>query len=171
VSVRAAQLTPVAPPNVVSFEEPGAKVVTSSLVVVPEVHPEVDLPELRALLHPERELWSAGQLRTLTRQVSAELTTALLVSARYRSDRRWWARLALTDGVELWLLSWLPGQATRPHDHGGASGSFTVVRGTLSETFRYPGAPFSAASGRWGRPWPSARAGRTSSRTPAPKRR
>jgi len=112
--------------------------VTSSLVDVPEVLAEVDLPELRALLHPERELWSAGQLRSLTREVAGELATTLLVTARYRSDQRWWARLALTGGVELWLLSWLPGQATRPHDHGGASGSFTVLRGTLSETFRYP---------------------------------
>lgn len=98
----------------------------------------MDSPELRALLHPERELWNAGQLRALTRQVSTDLVTALLVTARYRSDQRWWSRLALTGGVELWLLSWLPGQATRPHDHGGASGSFTVVRGRLSETFRYP---------------------------------
>jgi predicted metal-dependent enzyme (double-stranded beta helix superfamily) len=111
---------------------------TSSFVDAPDVLSDVDLPELRAMLHPKRELWSARQLRRLTRRVSAELSTALLVAARYRSDQRWWARLALTSGVELWLLSWLPGQATSPHDHGGASGSFTVVRGTLSENFRYP---------------------------------
>lgn len=111
---------------------------TSLLADAPEVHAGVDFAELRALLHPDRELWSAGQLRSLTRRVSAELTSAVVVLARYRCDQRWWARLALTRGVELWLLSWLPGQATRPHDHGGASGSFTVVRGTLSETFRYP---------------------------------
>jgi predicted metal-dependent enzyme (double-stranded beta helix superfamily) len=98
----------------------------------------VDVPGLDVLVDPERVSWSAGQLRSLTRQVSTELSTALLVTARYRSDQRWRARLALTGGVEVWLLSWLPGQATRPHDHGGASGSFTVVRGALSETFRYP---------------------------------
>jgi hypothetical protein len=39
-----------------------------------------------------------------------------------------WARLALTGGVELWLLLWLPGQQTTPPDHGVASGSFAVLQ-------------------------------------------
>jgi hypothetical protein len=52
-----------------------------------------------------------------------------------------WARLALTGGVELWLLVWLPGQQTTPPDHGVASGSFTVLQGELTEEYRYPGGP------------------------------
>lgn len=32
-----------------------------------------------------------------------------------------------------WLLTWLPGQATPWHDHGGSAGSFVVVRGRLCE--------------------------------------
>jgi predicted metal-dependent enzyme (double-stranded beta helix superfamily) len=43
--------------------------------------------------------------------------------------------------VELWLLTWLPGQQTQPHDHGGAAGAFTVLAGELSEQYRYPGGP------------------------------
>jgi mannose-6-phosphate isomerase-like protein (cupin superfamily) len=36
--------------------------------------------------------------------------------------------------VEAWLLTWLPGQHTELHDHGGSRGAFVVVTGTLDET-------------------------------------
>ncbi|MGW5050307.1 cysteine dioxygenase [Actinokineospora sp. NPDC004072] len=94
-----------------------------------------------ALLHPTRVVWSVRQLRSLTQQIGAAFGPELAEIARYDPQSRWWTRLALTEGVELWLLSWLPGQATPPHDHGGAAGSFTVVRGVLSERYRYPGSP------------------------------
>ncbi|UVS80703.1 cysteine dioxygenase family protein [Actinokineospora sp. UTMC 2448] len=90
------------------------------------------------LLHPTRVVWSVRQLRSLTRQVGSTFGHELAEIARYDPRSRWWTRLALTEGVELWLLSWLPGQATPPHDHGGAAGSFTVVRGALTERYRYP---------------------------------
>jgi predicted metal-dependent enzyme (double-stranded beta helix superfamily) len=35
--------------------------------------------------------------------------------------------------TQVWLLSWLPGQGTDLHDHGGSAGAFAVVRGTLDE--------------------------------------
>ena len=35
--------------------------------------------------------------------------------------------------VEVWLLMWAPGQGTGLHDHGGSSGCFTVLHGTISE--------------------------------------
>jgi quercetin dioxygenase-like cupin family protein len=58
---------------------------------------------------------------------------------------RWWSRLRYdpverfalllerADDHEAWLLTWLPGQATEPHDHGGGSGAFTIVSGVLTE--------------------------------------
>ncbi|MEO3771256.1 cysteine dioxygenase family protein [Micromonospora sp. B9E7] len=46
---------------------------------------------------------------------------------------RWYARLAVSDEHEVWALSWLPGQGTDLHDHGGSSGAFRVVSGTLTE--------------------------------------
>ncbi|RZQ59583.1 cysteine dioxygenase [Amycolatopsis suaedae] len=110
-------------------------------VVRPETHPELTDPLLIDLLHPERLLWTPRELAELTRTVATELTGGLRRILRFDADRRWWARLALTDGVELWLLSWLPGQRTAPHDHGGASGSFTVLQGELAEEYRYPGGP------------------------------
>ncbi|GAB3146008.1 hypothetical protein GCM10027290_26910 [Micromonospora sonneratiae] len=55
------------------------------------------------------------------------------VSARFDPVDRWYARLAASVEHEVWLLTWLPGQGTDLHDHGGSSGAFVVVAGTLTE--------------------------------------
>jgi len=52
---------------------------------------------------------------------------------RFDPLRRWYHRLAQTDEAEIWLLTWLPGQGTDLHDHGGSAGAFAVVRGQLTE--------------------------------------
>jgi predicted metal-dependent enzyme (double-stranded beta helix superfamily) len=52
---------------------------------------------------------------------------------RYDYQSRWYALAERTDEHEVWLMSWLPGQATGVHDHGGATGAFTIVSGTLTE--------------------------------------
>jgi predicted metal-dependent enzyme (double-stranded beta helix superfamily) len=46
---------------------------------------------------------------------------------------RHYARLAAESGFEAWLLTWVPGQGTDWHDHGGSAGAFLTVRGTLTE--------------------------------------
>jgi predicted metal-dependent enzyme (double-stranded beta helix superfamily) len=46
---------------------------------------------------------------------------------------RWYARLAVEEDHEAWLLTWLPGQATDLHDHGGSAGAFVLVSGALTE--------------------------------------
>lgn len=106
-----------------------------------EIHPQLPSDALTGVLAPRRPLWSPRQLADLTATIAADFAAPLATLLRFDPDHRWWARLALTDGVELWLLSWLPGQRTRPHDHGGASGSFAVFRGELAERYRYPGGP------------------------------
>jgi len=76
-----------------------------------------------------------------TAQDLAELVTGLAERpdgwrSRLRlpeSGGRWWTRLTSDPCVDVWLLSWLPGQATDLHDHGGSSAAFTVVRGELTE--------------------------------------
>lgn len=100
------------------------------------VNPGLDFHDTRRLLVPDRSLWTARALRDLTAEFVSTHTEALLDLVRF-DDQRWWTRLGLTAGVELWLLSWLPGQATAPHDHGGASGSFAVLLGELREEYRY----------------------------------
>ncbi|WP_326569064.1 cysteine dioxygenase family protein [Amycolatopsis rhabdoformis] len=106
-----------------------------------EIHPRIADPLLPQLVQPDRLLWTPRELADLTKTVTTELTSSLREVLRFDEDGRWWARLALTDGLELWLLSWLPGQRTKPHDHGGAAGSFTVLQGELGEEYRYPGGP------------------------------
>jgi hypothetical protein len=46
---------------------------------------------------------------------------------------RWYERIRLDDSHEVWLISWLPSQATGFHDHGGSAGAFAVAYGTLME--------------------------------------
>jgi len=65
-------------------------------------------------------------------------------------SREWQSRVRMTEGVrwrtrlhsvtgngapgyDVWLESWLPGQSTGWHDHGGTSGVMVVVRGELQE--------------------------------------
>jgi hypothetical protein len=78
-------------------------------------------------------------------------------SPRFDPFQRWHCRLAEEPDAEVWLLSWLPGQHTDLHDHGGSSGAFVVVTGTLTEytaAIRPDGLPrlfdntFSAGHGR-----------------------
>lgn len=43
-------------------------------------------------------------------------------------------RVAWTPDWEAWLLTWLPGQRTEVHDHGGSAGGIAVVCGVLCES-------------------------------------
>lgn len=52
---------------------------------------------------------------------------------RYDPTSRFYARLAHEPDFEAWLLTWVPGQGTDWHDHGGSAGAFVTVQGTLSE--------------------------------------
>ncbi|HEX9334903.1 MAG TPA: cysteine dioxygenase family protein [Pseudonocardiaceae bacterium] len=52
---------------------------------------------------------------------------------RYDPTERFAALVDRGGDVEIWLLSWLPGQHTDLHDHAGSAGAFTVVSGVLTE--------------------------------------
>src|SRR5262249_1841125 len=39
------------------------------------------------------------------------------------TDSRWFTRLHGDDESDTWLISWVPGQATELHDHGGSLGA------------------------------------------------
>jgi hypothetical protein len=55
------------------------------------------------------------------------------VAPRFNPVDRWYRRIAVADAYEVWLLTWLPGQGTDLHDHGGSSGAFHVVSGSIIE--------------------------------------
>ena len=97
------------------------------------VHPAL-LPVASAVTG--RGDWPVGDLARLTRLLTADLAAPLRAEAVHNPLESWYLRLALTEQVEVWLLTWTPGQATRPHDHGGAAGSYTVLDGVLTETWR-----------------------------------
>jgi len=80
----------------------------------------------------EQRILSPKQLATEVRRLTS--TPAEWV-ARVRLDPegRWYERIHTTDGYEVWLISWLPGQSTGFHDHGGSAGAFGVVWGALDE--------------------------------------
>jgi mannose-6-phosphate isomerase-like protein (cupin superfamily) len=57
------------------------------------------------------------------------------LAPRFSTTSRWYARVGSGPDHEAWLLTWLPGQATDLHDHGGSAGAFVVVAGELTEQF------------------------------------
>ena len=52
---------------------------------------------------------------------------------RFHTGERFTTLVERTGDHEIWLMSWLCGQGTDLHNHGGATGAFTVVAGILTE--------------------------------------
>ena len=89
------------------------------------------------------------QLGTPTQQVSTQqLSTQQLAGTarrlaarpeewisrvRLNADGRWYEQIHAGDGYDVWLISWLPGQSTGFHDHGGSAGAFALAWGVLEE--------------------------------------
>lgn len=83
---------------------------------------------------------------TIARSTTAPTVHPALIARQYAEDRSSWAPLLRYDpderytalvhrtpDQEVWLMSWLPGQSTDLHDHGQATGAFTIVSGELVE--------------------------------------
>src|SRR4051794_30626933 len=74
-----------------------------------------------------------GQLIEFTRFYAAEYSSGKFPFVDFDEDARWHQRIYRDPRVDIWLISWLPEQGTQLHDHGGSSGSFTVLSGELTE--------------------------------------
>jgi predicted metal-dependent enzyme (double-stranded beta helix superfamily) len=48
-------------------------------------------------------------------------------------EGRWYERMHMDESHEVWLISWMPGQSTSFHDHGGSNGAFGLAWGDLDE--------------------------------------
>lgn len=104
-------------------------------VELPYAHPSVaTLRALAGVLAP-RQRWSDADLARLTRKFATRAADELYLTARFDRAQRWHLRLALTEQVEVWLLTWTPWQGTAQHDHGGAAGAYTVLHGELTESW------------------------------------
>jgi quercetin dioxygenase-like cupin family protein len=73
------------------------------------------------------------QLIEFTRFYADEVAGGHYPYIDYDPDERWHQRIYRDRRVDVWLISWLPTQGTQLHDHGGSSGSFTVLSGRLTE--------------------------------------
>ena len=56
---------------------------------------------------------------------------------RFTVAKRYWVRLDGPEGVDVWLLTWLPSQVTDLHDDGDSAAAF-VVEGGLTEVWADP---------------------------------
>ncbi len=59
----------------------------------------------------------------------------LLPEGGIPASRRWFTRIHGDEELDVWLISWVPGQPTELHDHGGSLGALTVLSGSLSEMY------------------------------------
>jgi hypothetical protein len=57
----------------------------------------------------------------------------LLPAGGVPAGERWFARIHGDDELDVWLISWVPNQATELHDHGGSLGALTLLNGALNE--------------------------------------
>ena len=71
-------------------------------------------------------LLGARQLADVVRRL-ATTPADWLGRVRLNPEGRWYERIHLDDSHEVWVISWLPGQATGFHDHGGSAGAFAVA--------------------------------------------
>jgi quercetin dioxygenase-like cupin family protein len=76
---------------------------------------------------------SSRELEALVLRI-AQRPAEWITKVRLDAEGRWYERIQLSGGHEVWLISWLPGQSTGFHDHGGSAGAFAVVWGELTES-------------------------------------
>ena len=100
-----------------------------------------DILEVPHLLQPPREHpATVAEFVGLARSIAADRSQWEHL-VRYDAASRWYHRLHTVParagrtpiGYEVWLLSWVPGQGSGPHNHGRSSGVLTVLHGALTE--------------------------------------
>jgi rhodanese-related sulfurtransferase/predicted metal-dependent enzyme (double-stranded beta helix superfamily) len=96
----------------------------------------------RLIQEIESELTAAtGAARAISRTPEdlARIVSEFVLSdgwidkVRLRTEQRWYERLYLGPDYDIWVISWLSGQSTGFHDHGGSSGALVVATGILEE--------------------------------------
>lgn len=91
--------------------------------------------------------FDTGQLLDFTTWIARDIAAGAY-TAQFDADERWHQRIYRDRRVDVWLISWLPEQSAELHDHGGSSGAFTVLQGTLTEVALVAGAGAAASFDR-----------------------
>ena len=78
------------------------------------------------------EQLSTEQLAETARTLAAR-PEEWISRVRLNADGRWYDQIHAGDGYDVWLITWLPGQSTGFHDHGGSAGAFALAWGVLEE--------------------------------------
>jgi predicted metal-dependent enzyme (double-stranded beta helix superfamily) len=99
---------------------------------------------MRQNIITEQRFLTPSQLAAEVRRMTAA-PAEWVARVRLDPEGRWYERIHLSDIHEVWLISWLPGQATGFHDHGGSAGAFGTVWGELDECVVRPADPEDAA--------------------------
>jgi predicted metal-dependent enzyme (double-stranded beta helix superfamily) len=86
----------------------------------------------KAITTTEQRILTPRQLAAEVRRLTSS-PAEWVARVRLDPEGRWYEQIRVDDALELWLISWLPGQSTGFHDHGGANGAFGVVWGALDE--------------------------------------
>jgi predicted metal-dependent enzyme (double-stranded beta helix superfamily) len=92
----------------------------------------VKIKVMRRSIITERGFLTPSQLAAEVRRMTAA-PAEWVARVRLDPEGRWYERIHLSDIHEVWLISWLPGQSTGFHDHGGSAGAFGTVWGELDE--------------------------------------
>jgi hypothetical protein len=118
-------------------------VIAQTLSTTHIVAPASEAPQQRAValgallnsLQLRRERLTPSELELVASEVAGhqELWRDLVVDS---PEKRWWLVLWRSANYEVRLLSWEVAQSSDWHDHGGSSGGFAVVDGTLDERYR-----------------------------------
>ena len=85
----------------------------------------------RTIITEQKNL-TPGELAAEVRRLTAR-PAEWVARVRLDPEGRWYERIHMTDDLDVWLISWLPGHSTGFHDHGGSCGAFGVVWGALDE--------------------------------------
>jgi hypothetical protein len=104
--------------------------------VQPETAGEIGSPDGVGEIVPHL---SPLQLLQFTRFYAGEVAAGQYPWIDYDEAERWHQRIHRDQRVDVWLISWLTAQGTELHDHGGSSGAFTVISGSLTESVLLPG--------------------------------
>jgi len=108
------------------------------------IHPALEGSRWLQKLATRRALFTAEELFDVTLQI-ADQTDLWQPLVRHTTESRWYEALVLSAALELWLIGWMPSQATSIHAYSPA-GLEMRLYGPQAAPRRVTGSPGGVAS-------------------------